>query len=79
MYPLHTIWMVEQMIDPPRDPERLDRIPVWARPRPQARATRAGLHARIVTFRGRLADLIQRGSLGPLPNRCAGDPAGPRW
>jgi hypothetical protein len=66
MYPLHSTWLAEQA-QRAYDPDRLDRVPVWARPvpprRPGARsrvaAKVAGMHAKLVVW-------ARRGALGPV-------------
>lgn len=65
-------------LDHPERLDRLERVPRWARPR--VRASRpARLASAASRLRARAQAWASRGSLGPLPNRCAGDPAGPRW
>jgi hypothetical protein len=83
MYPLSR-WMIEEHpfeafdLEHPERLDRLERIPPWARPRRSA-ARPGRLAALVGRLRGRFRGLVSRGSLGPIPNGCAGDPAGPRW
>ena len=80
MYPLHSTWLVEQQLERTYDPDRLDRVPVWARPQP---SDTPGLGSRTISLLSHLLspvrDHVRRATLGPVPNRCMGDPAGPRW
>lgn len=77
-------WMVDDHpfeafdLDHPERLDRLERIPLWARPRRQA-SLPGRLTSVVSRFRARAQAWASRGSLGPMPNRCAGDPAGPRW
>ncbi len=78
MYPLHAQWLAEQAMDRRYDPDHLDRGPVFDRP---AATTGTGTLSRLLTpvtrFRAATETWIRRSSLGPLPDRCAGDPAWP--
>ena len=80
MYPLHSIWMAEQAMDGPYDPDRLDRVPVYLRPVPVSDTNQGSrVAAAAGRIRSRVDTWIRRSSLGPVPNRCAGDPAGHGW
>ena len=77
-------WMIDQQqaerfdLDHPERLDRLERVPAWARP-PRRTAGRGSFVALAGDMRTRIRTWANRGSLGPLPNQCAGDPAGPRW
>jgi len=80
MYPLLSQWTAEQAMDRPYDPDHLHRGPVYARREP---AARFGAWSRVrvpaLRLRATASTWLRRGSLGPLPDRCAGDPAGQGW
>ena len=80
MYPLLSQWTAEQTMDRRYDPDRLDRGPMFTRPVP---ASGSGTLSRSLTaitrLRAATETWIRRSSLGPLPDRCAGDPAGQGW
>jgi hypothetical protein len=78
MYPLHSHWTAEQAMDRPYDPDRLDRGPVYAHraSRSVGSGTLPRLTAAVTSLRAATEIWIRRGSLGPLPDRRAGDPFG---
>ena len=79
MYPLLSQWTAEQTMDR-YDPDRLDRGTPFARPVPAAGSGRWSRSLASVSRLRAAADLwIRRATLGPLPDRCAGDPAGQGW
>lgn len=63
-------------LDRPERLDRMERVPLWARPRRPDPAPRS-LVRMADRLRERISSWAARGSLGPLPDRCAGDPAGP--
>ena len=80
MYPLLSQWTAEQAMDRPYDPDHLHRGPMYASREP---AVGSGTWSRVRVCVARLRESadtwLRRGSLGPLPDRCAGDPAGQGW
>ena len=80
MYPLLSQWTAEQTMDRAYDPDHLHRGPVYARPQPAVRSgTWSRVRASVAHLRATADTWLRRGSLGPLPDRCPGDPAGQAW
>jgi hypothetical protein len=80
MYPLLSQWTAEQTMDRGYDPDHLHRGPVYARPEPAVRSgTWSRVRISVAHLRATADTWLRRGSLGPVPDRCPGDPAGQAW
>ena len=80
MYPLLSQWTADQAMHRPYDPDHLHRGPVYARSEPAARSgTWSRVRISVAHLRDTADAWLRRGSLGPVPDRCPGDPAGQAW
>ena len=80
MYPLLSQWTADQAMHRPYDPDHLHRGAVYARREPTVRpGTLSRVRVAVASLRTAADTWLRRGSLGPLPDRCPGDPAGQTW